>query len=379
MDAHRRSPWPARRREAGPHRWGAGPDRCDDRASREGALSASALFGRFLVGLLLFGLGTGSAPELAAAQEADATSCPTPVAVQADDPLLRWRAEPGLEGIARALAAQEGARRPMPAVGPLEDALPSGPEPPTVWLLRDLVCLAAHGITDVRADWVAGVASHDGNFIALRADGSRGDLEGLPAVFRHELAHLALEEATGGNAPRWLHEGYAQYAAGSWDWQQAWRLRFVFLTGGGDELRELSLGFPGDATGARTAYLLSYTAVQELAGLSGPRGLQVVFTRLREGATMDEAVRRTFGITLDQFEERWRKRVGERYGILFMLSRATAFWVAVTVALLLLGWWRRRRDRKKLERMREEERREAQMWEALSPGSSASPFADPEA
>ncbi len=320
-------------------------------------------------------------------------SCPTPVAVETDDPLLRWRAEPGLEGVARALAAQEGARRPLPAIGPLEEALPggttpaaagprataSGAEPPTVWLLRDLGCLAAHGVTDVRADWVAGVASHDGNFIALRADGSRGDLESLPAVFRHELAHLALHEATGGNAPRWLHEGYAQYAAGSWDWQQAWRLRFVFLTGRGDELRELSLGFPGDATGAHTAYLLSYTAVQELANLSGPRGLQAVFARLREGATIDEAVRRTFGITLDQFEERWRKRVGERYGILYMLSRATAFWVALTVALLLLGWWRRRRDRKKLDRMREEERREDQMWEALSGGrSSASRFADPE-
>ncbi len=300
---------------------------------------------------------------LAAAPQAAA--CPAPVAVPVEDALLRWRAEPGLEGVARALAADEWPRRPLPAIGSLVEALPPGPEPPTVWLLRDLGCLAAHGVTDVRADWVAGVASHRGKFIALRAEGARGDLERLPRVFRHELAHLALDEATGGNAPRWLHEGYAQYAAGSWDAEQAWRLRFVFLTGGGDALRELTLGFPADASGARTAYLLSYTAVQELIGLSGPRGLQAVLARLREGTTVDEAIRRTFGITLDQFEERWRKRVSERYGILYMLSRATAFWVAVTLGLLLLGWWRRRRDRKKMERMREEERREAWMWESL--------------
>lgn len=292
-------------------------------------------------------------------------TCPDAPRVAIDDPLLEWRAEPGLEGIARSLAADRGARAPMPGIGPLEQALPGRP---TVWLLGDLRCLAAHGLADVRPDWVAGVASHRGNFVALRVDGSRGDMGSLRNVFRHELAHLALAEATGGNVPRWLNEGYAQYVARSWDWQEAWRLRFAFFTGGGDRLQELTLDFPADAGGAREAYLLSYTAVHELVGLSGPRGLGALFVRLREGATLDEAMRRVYGITLDQFEDRWRKRVSDRYGILYLLSRATAFWVAVTVLLLLLGWIRRRRDRRKLERMREEERREAEVWGALESG-----------
>lgn len=291
--------------------------------------------------------------------------CPEPLPVEpaGAEPgrLFRWRAEPGLEPVARALARSRELLSPLPGIGEVADALGEGPV--TVWLLEDLGCLAAHGLGDARPDWVAGVASRGGEFIALRVDRGAGDLRSLPGVFRHEVAHLALDAATGRNAPRWLHEGYAQYAAGSWDWQEAWRLRLVLLGRGGELLRELSLGFPRDAEGARLAYLLSYTALHELASMGGEDGLFAFFLQLREGASADQALRRVFGLTEAQFEERWRRRVAERYGILYVLSRASVFWVAVTLLLLWLGGRRRRRDRERMAELRAQDEREAALGE----------------
>jgi hypothetical protein len=208
---------------------------------------------------------------------------------------------------------------------------------------------------------VAGVASGEGRFLALRADPGRTDLRSLRVTLRHELAHAGLRAATEGNAPRWLHEGYAQYAAGGWDWQEAWRLRLLMLRGGQGVLQALSLRFPSDPQRARMAYLLSYTAVHELARLGGEAGFRATFEQLRLGATPDETLRRVYGLTESQFEARWKRTVTQRYGVLYVISRATFFWVAVTFLLLWLGWRRRRRDRAKMAKLKEAERLEDEL------------------
>lgn len=304
-------------------------------------------------------------------QETEGTACPPARAVEPapGDALFRWRAEPGLEGLARRLS-ETAATGPLPGIGPPEDVLPGRPE---VWLLRDLSCLSAHGLGSPRPDWVDGVAGRlmgpGPGFIALRVDLAQTSPDELRAVLRHELAHVALARATGGRAPRWLQEGYAQYAAGDWDLEAAWTLRMAILRGGGDVLRELALDFPDDAQRARLAYLLSYTAVHELAELAGPTGLRALFRELRRGASVDGGLRRVFGITEDQFRERWRQRVENRYGILYILSRATVFWVLVALAVAWAGWRRRKRDREKMARLKEEERAWAATvgWEERDP------------
>lgn len=318
-----------------------------------------------LVALSVAGPATSSPSPVGWTGDArQASECPEPVAVEAPGSPLEWRAAPGLERAARGLAARSELLAPLPGIGPPETLLRARP---TVYLLRDLGCLEAHGLAAPRPDWVAGVASARGEFIALRVDPGRGDLRELGTVFRHELAHLALSAATGDRAPRWLHEGYAQFASGSWNWREAWRVRFALASRGEDPLEELAVGFPGDAEGARLAYLLSYTAVAELASLAGESGLAALFAELGEGATMDGALRRVYGLTLDRFEERWRDRVKGRYGWLYLISRASVFWVAVTLLLLWLGWRRRRRNRRRLEALREAERREAARGEEDRP------------
>lgn len=272
------------------------------------------------------------------------------------------RASPALAELARSLVAHPATWAPMPGIG--------GPEawfddPPTLWIVEDLSTVPGGGPGEREEEWAAGFADFERNVIAVRAgEEGPGRLESLRRTLRHELAHAALHRAAGGAAPRWLHEGYAQLVAGGWDWRQSWRLRFALM----DEeelLRELALDFPRDEERARTAYLLSYTAVQQLA--RGPEGaaLGSLFERLREGATIDEAMRDVYAMTLDQFEKRWRESVKDRYGWLFLLGRASLFWVVLTLALLLLGWRRWRYDRERWEEMRRKEAREEAFWARL--------------
>ncbi|HKK28145.1 MAG TPA: hypothetical protein VKB18_08690 [Gemmatimonadota bacterium] len=250
------------------------------------------------------------------------------------------------------LAADSAVTAPMPGIGPPLSVLPSSPD---LWVVRDLSRVP--GAAEVEPDWVAGLAIPSRNVMAVRVAGAaEGRPEALARTTRHELAHLALDRVTGGRAPRWLQEGYAQLAAGDWDWGRAWRLRLIFLRRGGEVLRDLDPALRGREDEARMAYLLSYTAVHRLLGMSGSGGLRALFSRLREGASFDEALRRTYGITEGQFVEAWRKSVRNRYGWLFFLSRASVFWIAVTILLLVVGWKRRRHDRRRWEELREEER-----------------------
>ncbi len=311
-----------------------------------------AALGLAALGLAALGLAVARGPLGAQA------SCPGPVPVPppptyAGPPL--WKADPDLVTLARRVAGEEPARAPLPGIGEMYRAL----APRTVlYLVKELDCFDDLG-RGVAPDWVAGFAVPAFRYGVIRADLAHGDdLRSIRIVVRHELAHLALARATKGSAPRWMQEGYAQYASGDWDWREAWRLRFALLSGGADPLSRLTLSFPSDAEGARLAYLLSYTAVHELASMGGEPGFAALFAALGSGASLDAALRRVFGITEAQFAERWKRRVSGRYGILYLLSRAAVFWVAITLALLWIGWIRRRRNRRRLERMREEERRE---------------------
>ena len=261
------------------------------------------------------------------------------------------RGDPGLEGLGRALVADPAVWRALPGIGTLPEV---GIDSLELWITSDL---AAGVPDDLRHPerWVAGTANPSSRRIALRTGPGLGGPGGLRTVLRHEIAHLAVGAATAGNYPRWLTEGYAQYVSGEWSFEDAWHLQSAFLKQGAATLEQIDIRFRRHSTDARIGYLLSYTAVQELVSMGGEAGLSAVFRRLGEGETFAEALRRTYGITEDAFEKRWKRSLVDRYGWLYLLSRAGVFWLAVTGLVLFVALRRARIDRERLQKLRMEE------------------------
>lgn len=276
---------------------------------------------------------------------------------RSEGPVLEVRADPGLEELARSVTETREVWTSMPGIS---DSVLAGRRV-VIWFASDLSTLDSVGLGRPEP-WVAGVADPARRRIALRVSGSQRNLDRLLAVYRHEAAHVALHAATGGNVPRWMHEGYAQIASGTWDWREGWRLQFTLMRGGQSILSDLDRRFRSGIE-PQTAYILSYTAVDALRALGGDRGLEALFAALNDGDHLDAAMRRVYGITAEQFERRWRERVLDRYGWLYLFSRTGFVWLAVTFLIIGLGIARMRHDRRRLAEMRERERREAAAME----------------
>lgn len=205
-------------------------------------------------------------------------------------------------------------------------------------------------------EWSAGLAFPREDRIVLPTYPNAPAGPSIPTVLHHELAHIALRRYLDGAVPRWFHEGYAQLAAGSWDAANAWKLRLALATGRGQSLDSLSLDFLRGRADAELAYLLSYTAVSKIYRMGGENGFRQLLVSWRETGNLDAGMRRSYGLTLGQFERLWREDVKARFGWLLVLSQTIVFWSILTVLLLILGYWTLRRRRRKLEELQARER-----------------------
>ena len=175
---------------------------------------------------------------------------------------------------------------------------------------------------------------------------------GLPRVLRHELAHVALHRWLGdARVPRWFHEGYGRWAAGELDFEAEWQLRLAFATNRAPPLDSIALDWPASRLEAGIAYLLSASTIDYLVAEGGVRGLENLLRRWRESGDLDQAMRRTYGVTVGQFEEDWRKHVRQRYGWALILTHTAVFWAIAAVLLVILVLKRRRRDRIRYDQM----------------------------
>lgn len=266
-----------------------------------------------------------------------------------DEGPLRFRFWPGGEPLARHLAALAGGYTRLPGLPP--DALQRG-TPIEIDLAPDIQRWDSLTGGSVPA-WGAGVAVPSEGRIVLPTFTSRAQPGQLGEILRHELAHIALHRFLApAQPPRWFDEGYATWASGGLDWQSAWMIRVAFLLHRVPALGSLEADWPLAEGDARLAYLLSATAVGLLAERSGPGGLEILLARWRSSGSLDVALRRTFGITLGQFEVEWRREVGRRYGWALLVSDTLVFWLLVSPVLLVLLLVRRRRDRARMAALR---------------------------
>jgi len=200
-------------------------------------------------------------------------------------------------------------------------------------------------------DWGAAVAFPESGRIVMQGSSAGSDAGDPIETLRHELAHLALHETMGDQPPRWFDEGYASVAAHEWRREDAVAANLGLALRGMPTLEELEREFEGGTTSAQEAYALAYRAVSDLAELGGRDGLQPLFASWKRTHSLERAIRATYGITLGEFEQRWRDRTRRRYGALALAEGVAVGGAILGFLLLPLYLARRRRDRRRLAAM----------------------------
>jgi len=197
-------------------------------------------------------------------------------------------------------------------------------------------------------EWGAAVADPVARRIVMqgsRASSAAGD----PMVtLRHELAHLALHDALGALPPRWFDEGYASFAAGEWGRDELLATNLALVLRGMPPLDGLDALFEGGESRAQQGYALAHRAVAELAALDPERGLTLFFGYWRSTRSLDQAIRRAYGMTETDFETRWKAATRRRYGALAFFADVTLASLLVLVVIGPLWMIRRQRDRRRL-------------------------------
>ena len=198
-------------------------------------------------------------------------------------------------------------------------------------------------------EWGAAVAFPDSRRIVMQGRSAGSDAGDPRAVFRHELAHLALHEYLDDLPPRWFDEGYATYAARETGRDDALAANIALALKGTPDFAQLDSEFMEGATTAQTAYALAYGAVNQLASMDTAYGLSRFFEAWKKEGTMDRAIRETYGITMAEYERRWQAQTRRRYGGLALIGDVTLGGLILLVVILPLYVARVQRDRRRME------------------------------
>lgn len=201
-------------------------------------------------------------------------------------------------------------------------------------------------------EWGAAIATPENGRIVMqgsRASSAAGDPR---ETLRHELAHLALHEQLGDLPPRWFDEGYASYSAGELARDDVLATNIALVFTGVPPLDSLDAYFRGGESQAQTGYALARRAVADIAALDRERGLSLFFQYWRETRSMDQALRRAYGITEAGFETQWKASTRRRYGALAVFADVS-FGVLLMLSVLVPLWvLRRQRDRSRMATLR---------------------------
>ncbi|MBS2013251.1 MAG: hypothetical protein JST00_10210 [Deltaproteobacteria bacterium] len=178
----------------------------------------------------------------------------------------------------------------------------------------------------------------------------------IDQVFRHELMHLALEDAVGGrHVPAWFNEGLAVLFADENGLDRQRALFNATISGTLLPLSDLDRGFPSNHFDVNIAYAESVDFVAFLRKKSDDLRFARMITRVREGQPFERAIAAAYGSDLRKLEFQWRGDLERRFSVIPILAGGGLLWVLVIGAL---GWgWHKKRKRAKaiLARWAEEE------------------------
>ncbi|MBW3672194.1 MAG: hypothetical protein KY432_11055 [Acidobacteria bacterium] len=174
--------------------------------------------------------------------------------------------------------------------------------------------------------------------------------DGLPALLRHEIAHILIHRASGGRpVPRWFHEGLAVTAGGVWDLEDRTRLTIGMMTMEDLDLETIEAGFAGSEFEVHRSYAMSTAFVRHVLNEFGAGAPKEILRLVAGGTPFERAFLDATGRSLP-LEERefWKSRKIWNRWIPFLTS-SLALWTVIT----LLALWAIRRRRRRDARIRE--------------------------
>ena len=193
-------------------------------------------------------------------------------------------------------------------------------------------------------DYAAGVAYPEIGLVLLTIKPVHPNAQhDLAEVFRHELAHVALEDAVSGRPiPRWFNEGFAVMASGETSFVRMQTLWTATLSDNLLTLGQLERTFPSDENEAGIAYAEAADVVRFLVRREEKHRFRGLVSRLRDGENMDSALFNSYGEQTATLESEWREDVAKRYTFWPVLFSGSVIW-AGTLGLFALGWRKKRR------------------------------------
>jgi tetratricopeptide (TPR) repeat protein len=153
--------------------------------------------------------------------------------------------------------------------------------------------------------WSAGL--FDGK-IRMPVGGLHQVDEQIRSTLHHELVHAFIHARAGERAPRWLHEGVAEYMEGTRASEQGSLLARVLADGNSFEHC-----LPTAQCDVRIFYPAAVSLVDYLIQMRGVGGIRDVLSALGEGIDIDGSLRKVLGKDEGALIREWEHFVGRRY------------------------------------------------------------------
>ncbi len=168
----------------------------------------------------------------------------------------------------------------------------------------------------------------------------------LGEIFRHELAHIALHQATRGrDVPRWFNEGFAVFASGEGSIVRLQTLWLATVSGHLWPMSKLARTFPADGASASIAYAQAADFVRFMVRREDRHRFSGLVSRLNDGLSFDQAIAESYGAGLETLEQEWNADVSQRYTFWPVLLGGSSLWVGL-LGLFLWGYRRKRKEAK---------------------------------
>jgi len=206
-------------------------------------------------------------------------------------------------------------------------------------------------------EYASGVAYHGLHLVLLSMLAPRGaEAVDLDETFRHELAHVALEDAVQGrHVPVWFNEGLAIALSGELAMARTKTLWNATLSGTLIPLADLDRSFPHRDFEVSIAYAESADFMKFLTRRADQLRFVALIERVREGQPFERAVSEAFGSDLRRLEFEWRGDLEHRFSVLPVLTGGGIVWVLLIGALGYAYVRKKRRAKAILDRWAREE------------------------